>query len=165
LIGKKPSILDFINRTTGFTPLISACQNKSLLIPLLLSKGADVNQRNFKFGDTPLHYFFKMGASLGDMKILQLLLDHGANPAIPNFASQTAKNYATKEAAPAEMVQLLTKYEKPFTLVEPKKPTELTPKTQNSESVKLETKPPTIFAVPPEPPVEDSDEVPPPPPM
>jgi ankyrin repeat protein len=58
LIGKKPSILDFINRTTGFTPLISACQNKSLLIPLLLSKGADVNQRNFKFGDTPLQLFF-----------------------------------------------------------------------------------------------------------
>jgi hypothetical protein len=105
-----------------------------------------------------------MGASLGDMKILQFLLDHGANPAIPNFASQTAKNYATKEAAPAEMVQLLTKYEKPFTLVEPKKPTELTPKTQNSESVKIETKPP-IFAVPPEPPMEDSDEIPPPPPM
>ena len=69
--------VNFKNHTTGFTPLMAACQMEQIdfsIIKTLVNHGADVRQRD-PLGQTPLHQI----AKIGNLEILSFLLEHGAD--------------------------------------------------------------------------------------
>jgi ankyrin repeat protein len=68
----------------------------------LLDEGADANVRNRKNGVTPL----MIAAVAGDLPMIQLLLDHGADPAMRTNFGQTAISLAEKKGN-TEVVELL----------------------------------------------------------
>ncbi|XP_026331739.1 ankyrin repeat domain-containing protein 17, partial [Hyposmocoma kahamanoa] len=75
LLEEKPALIGIVNSTNGFTPLATAVRQGDLnMVKLLLSAGAEVDQRSFT-GQTPLHL-----AVLGAHRALvEVLLDKGAN--------------------------------------------------------------------------------------
>jgi ankyrin repeat protein len=92
---------------SGFPCLIAALSteraDKSELLGLLLSFGADIEQRGVN-DHTPLHY----SVSRGDSQAVKLLLDHGADPQ----ARTRIDDYSTpledaERQGSAEMIELL----------------------------------------------------------
>jgi ankyrin repeat protein len=82
------------SRQGGFAPLHSAVATDAgardiEIVRMLLDKGADANARS-ESGSTPLHTV----AFTGDRESLDLLLEHGADPAIKNREGKTAADIA-----------------------------------------------------------------------
>ncbi|TMC68733.1 MAG: ankyrin repeat domain-containing protein [Chloroflexi bacterium] len=94
------------SRQGGFTPLHSAVAtdagaNDIEIVRLLLDKGADPNAKS-QSGSTPLHTV----AFTGDGASLDLLLKHGADPAIRNKDAKTAADIA-RERGHGEIAERL----------------------------------------------------------
>ena len=90
----------------GFTALILAVNSKDIkMVNLLLQKGANVNACNPKNGCSPLMY----AARMGEKKILQSLLEFGADPNCRNRHGATAIMEAVN-TDDAEIIELLIKY-------------------------------------------------------
>ena len=93
----------------GFPSLIAALTtartDKSQVIELLLSFGADIQQRGIN-GFTPLHW----AAADNDTKVVELLLFHGANPnAKTDVDDFTTPLQEAEKVGCAEAVQILQK--------------------------------------------------------
>jgi ankyrin repeat protein len=94
------------SRDGAFTPLHSAVATDVAeadveIVRMLLDKGADANAKS-QSGSTPLHTV----AFTGDRRSLDLLLKHGADPAIKNNAAKTAAEIA-RERGNQEVADLL----------------------------------------------------------
>lgn len=76
----------------GKTALHKACShlNCTSLAKALIVHNANVNAQNFINGDTPLHE----AASIGNLDIVELLLNHGADPKIKNYTDATPLDIA-----------------------------------------------------------------------
>jgi uncharacterized protein len=84
------------SRQGGFTPLHSAVATDAggrdaEIVRMLLDKDADPNAKNHS-GSTPLHTV----AFTGDRVSLDLMLNHGADPAVRNNDGKTAGDIATE---------------------------------------------------------------------
>lgn len=80
-------------RYWGGTPLHWASERQPLLVDLLLAHGADLNSRNHRTGQTPLHYC----ARCDDVpEVAELLLARGADPLLTDNRGHTPLDYATK---------------------------------------------------------------------
>ena len=81
----------------GQVPLHSAAANRCpfhgpAILEYLISMGGDVNAKDSIVGETPLH----IASSQGLKKHVELLLEHGANPAATDDAGDTPLDVATK---------------------------------------------------------------------
>lgn len=63
----------------------SARQNHSRTIELLLENGADPNKKDKVFGWTVLHW----ASAIGHLKVVEILVKHGAKVNIPSRLDQT----------------------------------------------------------------------------
>jgi ankyrin repeat protein len=102
-MGADPS---HASRQGGFTPLHSAVATDAgevdiEIVRLLVDKGADPNAKA-QSGSTPLHTV----AFTGDRASLDLLLKHGADPALTNNEGKTAADIA-RERGNQEIADLL----------------------------------------------------------
>lgn len=71
----KPSLLESADVSTGYTPLLSACdEGHQSIVAALLDKGADIEARSSD-GETPLQIAF----THGDLETMTMLLKRGAN--------------------------------------------------------------------------------------
>lgn len=87
----------------GKTPLMFAVKGKHAdIVAYLLESGADANARSKKIGLTPL----TIGAAVGDVGVVRLLLEHGADQGIPERSGDTALDRARQYEHP-EVVALL----------------------------------------------------------
>ena len=78
--------------------MIKASFNGSInVLTLLLSKGVDVNQTNYK-GTTPLMYAMTHYESTGEKRVFDLLIKHGANMDLRDFSGLSLKDYAKNRA-------------------------------------------------------------------
>ena len=92
-----------VTDTAGWVPLHEAAGNSCpfhgpAILEYLLSEGGDVDAKKWD-GDTPLHD----ASAKGRTKNVELLLQHGANPAATNIHGKTPLDMATK----AEIKKLL----------------------------------------------------------
>jgi hypothetical protein len=103
--GADPGIFD----NKGLTPLhaaVSQGSTKALdMVPVLLGH-APVDLED-KAGDTALH----LAAQLGDVRMVQLLLDHGAEPQAVNSKQQTALETAILFMQPGVVKLLLSRFQ------------------------------------------------------
>lgn len=84
-------------RYWGGTPLHWAAERQPLLVELLLAHGADINVRNHRTGQTPLHYC----ARCDDVpEVAELLLARGADPLLADNRGHTPLDYALKNKHP-----------------------------------------------------------------
>jgi len=112
-----------IQNKDGDTPLHSAALNgKSEVVKLLLEHGADPNIQN-KDGMTPLHFAteyspwhfaaryspWDSATERGYLRVVKLLLEHGADPNIQNKDGMTPLHFATERGSP-EVVKLLLEH-------------------------------------------------------
>jgi ankyrin repeat protein len=80
-------------RYWGGTPLHWAAERQPVLVQLLLQHGADINSRNQRTGQTPLHYC----ARCDDVpEVAELLLFHGADPTLRDNRAYIPLDYAVK---------------------------------------------------------------------
>jgi len=95
LIGKGASVK--VHSNNGSTPLHKACyQRENLeLISLLLHHGADINAVDKYFQATPLNYSCYMRSG-GNLAVVRLLVEKGANVNIPDKKGYTPLDYAVK---------------------------------------------------------------------
>jgi ankyrin repeat protein len=86
-------VFDYVDRT----PLICAVDKKHLEAAMLLIRaGSDINANNEpRIGDTALH----QAARNGDVKMVRLLLDEGADPTIPGWTQLTPADVASGRQA------------------------------------------------------------------
>lgn len=97
-----------IENKIGLTPLKSAINAKNtVLVKLLLDKGAKVNVASGLAKETPLH----TAVRTGNIEIIKLLLNKGADIHKQNEADETPLSLAKKLGNTA-VVELLQKYEK-----------------------------------------------------
>lgn len=94
----------------GITPLYLAAQNNSLeAVQYFIDAGADVNARTTgEYGDTILH----AAIWTKDLRILQTLLEHGADPMLTNGKGWTPLRLARYHVRGKETLQLLIRYMK-----------------------------------------------------
>lgn len=79
----------------GGTALHWAAERQPVIVALLLDHGADVNSRNVRTGQTPLHYC----ARCDDVpEVAELLLARGADPAIRDNRGNLALDFAERRA-------------------------------------------------------------------
>jgi ankyrin repeat protein len=95
------------NQTDGLsrTPLICALKSKDAvdqlaLVEMLVESGADVNATDAE-GVSPLM------CAVNDPRLVELLLEKGANPEVPDGAGQTAYDYARQNGGPGVLRILL----------------------------------------------------------
>lgn len=82
----------------GWTPLIIASFNGSInVLKLLISKGVDVNQTNYK-GTAPLMYAMTNYENTGEKCVFDLLIKHGAKLDLRDLSGLSIKDYAKKRA-------------------------------------------------------------------
>ena len=96
-----------VNKTqpNGWTPLLFALYNRNFeLSRLLVEKGADVNAREWRTGNTAL----MLAASWGNAPIVQLLIQKGVEINAQQRAGNTALSYAVSYHHD-DIVQLLKK--------------------------------------------------------
>lgn len=84
----------------GMTPLMFAVKGKHAdIVAFMLDNDADPNARSIKIGLTPL----TIGAAVGSVEVVRLLLEHGADQAIPERSGDTpldrARQYEHPEVA------------------------------------------------------------------
>src|SRR5690606_38836479 len=80
-------------RYWGGTPLHWAAERQPVLVQLLLDHGADVNCRNERTGQTPLHYC----ARCDDVpEVATLLLSRGADPSLTDQRGNTPLDFALR---------------------------------------------------------------------
>ena len=78
----------------GYVLLLTALQNKHTdVVKLLLINGSKVNKNNSKPCNTPLHYAVRNG----ELEIVQMLLDRGANINVQSLKSKTALHIAVED--------------------------------------------------------------------
>lgn len=80
-------------RYWGGTPLHWAAERQPVLVELLLDHGAQVNCRNERTGQTPLHY---CGRCDDVAEVAQLLLSRGADAGLTDNLGNRALDYAKK---------------------------------------------------------------------
>lgn len=110
LRGKIDAILDAgadIHETdkNGVTPLHHAVRFRSLeAVEILLSRGAAVNQTCKRSGSTPLHRAVTSTGAPGTAgkdkearQIIEILLQYGADPSIPNRNGKKPADYVRDE--------------------------------------------------------------------
>ena len=92
-------------RSEGYVLLCDAVVNKHTEVAkLLLTKGSKVKSRNIIHTDKPLHY----AAINGDIEIVEMLLNRGANINAANWSGVTALHNAVKSKT-MEIIELLLK--------------------------------------------------------
>jgi ankyrin repeat protein len=85
-------------------------------VELLLGKGASVNLR-----DTPEQFTALMfAAAEGHVKVVRLLLEHGADPSLKDADGDTAESFATQKGHP-DVVEILKASPKPAPGAAPEK--------------------------------------------
>jgi ankyrin repeat protein len=78
----------------GFTPLHLACINKNYdAAKVRLEAGADVDPQD-NWGDTPL--WRAVFGKNGTVKLIQLLVDHGADPTVENSSGSSPLKLAQR---------------------------------------------------------------------
>jgi len=106
-LGANPNYGDH----AGFPSLIAALsterKDKGAIVEMLLSFGADIQQRGVN-GYTPLHY----AAALNDVKLVHLLLSRGADPnARTDVDDYTTPLEEAEQRGHREAVQILKNFE------------------------------------------------------
>ena len=98
ILANSNSKIDIINikkfRDSNYNTNLhrSVMKNNIKFVEYFIKKGLDVNKQN-KYGDTPLHFAFK----IGNYDIIHLLLDNGANIKIKNRKGITPYDIANKK--------------------------------------------------------------------
>ena len=98
ILANSNSKIDIINikkfRDSNYNTNLhrSVMKNNIKFVEYFIKKGLDVNKQN-KYGDTPLHFAFK----IGNYDIIHLLLDNGANIKIKNKKGITPYDIANKK--------------------------------------------------------------------
>jgi ankyrin repeat protein len=83
----------------GRTPLMEACwRGDAETVLRLIEEGADINAQNSK-GTTPLMYAKTYAFSAGDTRIMNILLEYGADPLMKDNAGKTAADYTRERAS------------------------------------------------------------------
>jgi ankyrin repeat protein len=91
LLLENGALVNALN-TNGFSPLASAAQlGLADEATLLLQAGADIDQRHPETNNTPMIWAAGMG---GNLEVLKLLLENGANLQLKNHLHQTALQMA-----------------------------------------------------------------------
>jgi len=90
-LGASPELSDF----RGFTPIHCVAGHGFYdeaieMAEILIEAGADVNVRSMKHGFVPLHEVRTVG-------MIDLLLQHGADPTVKNDDGQTPEEYLTED--------------------------------------------------------------------
>ena len=87
--------------------MLAAIKGQMDLVKQLLARDADIN----KPGWTALHY----AASSGQVEIMKLLLDEGADPLMKNQQNMTAMDFATQAQRPdaVEMLKVAVRAKRP----------------------------------------------------
>lgn len=80
-------------RYWGGTPLHWAAERQPVLVEMLLDHGAEVNSRNERTGQTPLHY---CGRCDDVAEVAELLLSRGADAGLTDNLGNQALDYAKK---------------------------------------------------------------------
>lgn len=108
--------INLASAVNGLTGLQCGVQVNNLeVVRFFVQSGADVNQRCHEdaptstddpprtYGETALHF----AASYADKEIIELLLEAGADKALPSAKIETPLDYARKRDRPDEILQLL----------------------------------------------------------
>lgn len=101
----------------GWTPLdaVASWSDSAEVAEFLIAAGGEVNHRTSASGTTPLH----SAASSGGAKVAEVLLAHGADPAMRDSRSMTALDWALREneydepdkrASKAKIAEMLRKH-------------------------------------------------------
>lgn len=95
---------------TGTTPLVLALlpntlpeKNRAAFVTYILGRGADLNTVN-QFGHSALYY---ATVELQNPKLVEILLEHGADPLQADSEGQTVLQRAQQDKLPRSMVKLL----------------------------------------------------------
>lgn len=78
------------------------------LIPTLITQDPSILNAHDKSGNTALHH----ASAAGELKVLRLLLQYGANPLVSNAYSWTPVHYSATSAAEAYFKTLIIEFEK-----------------------------------------------------